>query len=117
MRLLAQFWLVMSVAGLIVEGLFAGLHLLPAHRTGEVVMTRFRWNYTSILDVIAIVVFAALYWLYRNRSRLGGGGGYAIDPVCRMQVRTADAPASVVHEGTPVYFCSDRCRERFEAGV
>src|SRR5205814_572291 len=98
LRPLAQFWLVMSVAGVIVEGVFAGLHLLPAHRTGEVVMTRFRWNYTSILDVIAIVVFAALYWLYRNRSRLGGGGGYAIDPVCRMQVRTADAPASVVHE-------------------
>jgi uncharacterized membrane protein YraQ (UPF0718 family)/YHS domain-containing protein len=116
-RLLVQFWLVMSAAGLIVEGLFAGLHLVPAHRTGEVVNTGFRWNYTSILDIVAIVVAAALYWLYRNRSRLGGGGGYATDPICKMQVRTADAPASVVHDGVRVFFCSDRCRERFEERI
>jgi uncharacterized membrane protein YraQ (UPF0718 family)/YHS domain-containing protein len=117
LRLLAQFWLVMSAAGLIIEGLFAGLHLVPPHRTGEVVATGFHWNYTSILDLVAIVVFAALYWLYRNRARFGGGAGYAVDPICRMQVRTADAPASTVRDGGRVYFCSDGCRERFEAGV
>jgi hypothetical protein len=117
LRLLVQFWLVMSAAGLIVEGLFAGLHLVPAHRTGEVVSTGLHWNYTSILDIVAIVVAAALYWLYRNRSRLGGGEGYATDPMCKMQVRTADAPASVVHDGARVFFCSDRCRERFETSA
>jgi uncharacterized membrane protein YraQ (UPF0718 family)/YHS domain-containing protein len=117
LRLLVQFWLVMSVAGLIVEGGFAVLHLVPAHRAGAIVSTGFRWNYTSILDIGAIVVFAAMYWLYRNRQRFGGGAGSAIDPVCGMQVRTADAPASVLRDGIRVCFCSDRCRERFEAGI
>jgi uncharacterized membrane protein YraQ (UPF0718 family)/YHS domain-containing protein len=117
LRLLAQFWLVMSVAGLIVEALFAGLHLVPAHRIGEIAPTHFRWNYTTILDIVAIVVFAGLYWLYRNRDRFGSGTGYAIDPMCKMQVRTADAPASVMHDGHRVYFCSDHCRERFETRV
>ena len=55
-----------------------------------------------------------LYWLYRNRERLGGGQGYAIDPVCGMQVQTANAPARATHEGRTFYFCADRCRERFE---
>jgi YHS domain-containing protein len=36
-----------------------------------------------------------------------------------MQVRTADAPATAVHEGQRQYFCSDHCRHRFlaRAGV
>ena len=74
----------------------------------------FQWNYTTFLNIAFLGVFAILYWLYRNRERLGGGKGYAIDPVCGMQVRTADAPATTVHAGQP-YFCSDHCRERFEA--
>jgi YHS domain-containing protein len=32
-----------------------------------------------------------------------------------MQVRTADAPAHSRWEGRDVWFCSDRCRERFAA--
>ena len=59
------------------------------------------------------IVLAVLYWLYRNRDRLGGGQGYAIDPVCGMQVQTADAPAHAEVDGTRYWFCSDRCRERF----
>ena len=59
-------------------------------------------------------MFAVLYWLYRNRERLGGGRGYATDPVCGMQVEKANAPAHVVHDGTDVWFCSDGCRERYE---
>jgi uncharacterized membrane protein YraQ (UPF0718 family)/YHS domain-containing protein len=115
LRLLAQFWLVMSVAGLAVEGIFAGLHLVPAHRAGEIAPAHFSWNYTTFLNIAFLVVFAVLFWLYRNRERLGGGKGYAIDPICGMQVRTADAPATVVHGGVRHYFCSDHCAERFRA--
>ena len=32
-----------------------------------------------------------------------------------MQVKTANAPASVLRAGKRFYFCSDRCRMRFEA--
>ena len=107
----------MALAGFIVEELFSAGGLIPHDRNQTIVETHFQWNYTTFLNFAFIAIAGYLYWLYRNRARFGGGTGYAIDPICRMQVRTADAPASLVHDGTPVYFCSDRCRERFEAGV
>jgi YHS domain-containing protein len=38
----------------------------------------------------------------------------AVDPVCGMTVTTGDAKTSV-HEGRIYYFCSQDCREKFEA--
>jgi len=73
------------------------------------------WNYTTVLNIIALVGFAVLYWLYRNRERFGGGAGYAKDPVCGMQVETSAAPATAVHAGQRHYFCSDHCQHRFTA--
>ncbi len=64
-----------------------------------------------------MVVFAGLYLVYRNRERLGAGAGYAKDPVCGMQVEIAYAPASTTHAGRSVYFCSDRCADRFAANA
>lgn len=115
-RLLAVFWFVMSAAGLIVDLIFSGTGLVP-HRSAiaKIVEASFAWNYTTFLDFAALAAFGVLYWLYRNRARFGGGRGYAIDPVCGMQVRMADAPASAVHNGERVYFCSDHCRERLVA--
>jgi uncharacterized membrane protein YraQ (UPF0718 family)/YHS domain-containing protein len=115
LRLVLLFWAVMAAAGLIVEGIFSAIDLVPHHRRTRIVSTAFHWNYTTFLNIAFLGIFALLYWLYRNRERLGGGAGYAFDPVCGMQVRTADAPAQRVHEGETVYFCSDRCAERFEA--
>ena len=115
LKLLATFWAVMSAAGLIVEGIFAAFGWLPAGaRPHEVVHTSFEWNYTTFLNIAFIAVFGYLYWLYRNRERLGGGQGYALDPVCGMQVRTASAPAARRHDGHTVWFCSDHCAERFD---
>src|SRR5947208_13760263 len=114
-RLLFTFWAVMSAAGLIVEGLFSGLGLIPKSRPEQIVHTGFQWNYTTVLNIVFLGVFAVLYWLYRNRDRLGGGMGYALDPVCGMQVETANAPASRSHAGHAVWFCSDRCAHRFDA--
>ncbi len=65
------------------------------------------------MNVIFLALAGYLYWLYRNRERLGGGAGYAIDPVCGMQVQTSNAPAHVTHKGHDYWFCSDRCAERF----
>jgi Cu+-exporting ATPase len=36
------------------------------------------------------------------------------DPVCGMKIEEASAHAELEHEGTPYYFCSDICREKFE---
>ena len=117
LKLLATFWAVMAVAGLIVEGLFAGFDAIPTSRPADVVHVGFEWNYTTFLNIAFLAVFAVVYWLHRNRERLGGGGGSAVDPVCGMQVRTAIAPARSTNEGVTYWFCSDRCRERFEAGA
>ncbi|MBR0693772.1 heavy metal translocating P-type ATPase [Bradyrhizobium lablabi] len=39
----------------------------------------------------------------------------AIDPVCGMKVNPATAKHRVSHKGEVYFFCSERCRERFEA--
>ncbi|HKN89912.1 MAG TPA: permease [Acidimicrobiia bacterium] len=114
-RLVLVFYAVMAVAGLITEGIFAALGAVPKSRPHEIATTHFAWNYTTVLNVVFLGVFGVLYWLYRHRDRLGGGQGYALDPVCGMQVRTADAPATARHGGRQYWFCADRCRERFEA--
>ena len=115
LRILAAFWLVMAVAGLATEYLFGGLGLVPTSRPIQVVEPAFRWNYTTYLNLVFLAVFAGLVWLSRNRQRLGGGARYAIDPVCGMQVEKALAPATLRSAGTTHYFCSDRCRDRFES--
>lgn len=38
----------------------------------------------------------------------------AIDPVCGMDIETAGARTSA-HDGKVYYFCSQNCREKFEA--
>jgi uncharacterized membrane protein YraQ (UPF0718 family)/YHS domain-containing protein len=113
LRLLLWFWAVMAVAGLAVEGLFDVTGLIPRTRPRDIVPTTFQWNYTTFLNLAFLVVAGYLYWLYRNRDRFGGGAGYAIDPVCGMQVQTANAPASTHHDGRSYWFCSDRCADQF----
>jgi uncharacterized protein len=115
LRMLAVFWAVMSAAGLLTELLLKAFGLVPATRPTQIVPEHLTWNYTTVLNIIFLVVFAALYWLYRNRHRLGGGDGYAIDPVCGMQVEQASAPATSGAAGHQSWFCCDRCRERFES--
>ena len=113
LRLLFWFWAVMSTAGLITEVLFDAAGLIPHNRAQTIVETSFKWNYTTFLNIIFLALGSYLYWLYRNRNRLGGGTGYAIDPVCGMQIQTTNAPAHLTHNGVRHWFCSDRCAARF----
>jgi YHS domain-containing protein/uncharacterized membrane protein YraQ (UPF0718 family) len=113
LRLLAVFWAVMSAAGLATEYLFSAAGLVPITRPQLVAMQGVHWNYTTILNIFALIAFAALYWLYRNRERVGGGAGYAKDPICGMQIDTTTAPATATRHGQTYYFCSDHCQHRF----
>jgi YHS domain-containing protein/uncharacterized membrane protein YraQ (UPF0718 family) len=115
MKLLAVFWTVMSAAGLAVQYLFSGAGIVPKTRPLVVAPTAFHWNYTTYLNIVFLLVLAGLWWLARNQQRLGGGAGYAIDPVCGMQVEMVNAAARSEHGGQTFWFCSDHCRERFEA--
>jgi hypothetical protein len=115
LRMLALLWTAMAAAGLATEGLFTLAGLVPSTRPGSIAPDHFQWNATTYLNLVSLAVFGLLYRLYRNR---GGGtdiDGFAIDPVCGMQVETANAPATAQHEGVTLSFCSDRCGQRFTA--
>jgi len=114
-RLFFSFWAVMSAAGLAVDLLFRAVGISVPIRPVEIVPTRFEWNYTTFLNIVFLVVFAAVFWLYRDADRFGGGQGYAKDVVCGMQVEIEHAPAKADHHQTRYYFCSDRCQTRFLA--
>jgi len=119
-KLLAVFWATMSLAGLATEYLFRATGIAPSPDTaehGHVGRDVWAWNYTTVLDLVALVAFLGLYWLYRNRARYGGGAAYAKDPICGMQVDKAHPGATTSHQGETVYFCSDHCREKFEASA
>jgi uncharacterized protein len=116
LKLLAVFWATMSTAGLITEYLFTWAGIAPAGARHAVTGAGvWGWNYTAFLNIAALAAFAGLYWLHRNRERLGGGTGYATDPVCGMQVQVTHAPATDRHHGTTYHFCSDHCQHRFTA--
>ncbi len=111
-RILAVFWATMSIAGLSVEYLFRAIHIADPGRPGLVAPTGFHRNYTTSLNVIALIGFAGLYWVYRHRET-PGAQRYAKDPVCGMQVEKLHAPATATVDGVQYWFCCDHCRHRF----
>jgi YHS domain-containing protein/uncharacterized membrane protein YraQ (UPF0718 family) len=111
-RLFFTFWFVMSAAGLLVDALFRVVGIDFPHRRAEIAATQFHWNYTAFLNIAFAVVAAVVFWLYRTREQ-GEDGAYAKDVVCGMQVEKANAPATAKHMGLTLYFCSDRCRDKF----
>jgi uncharacterized membrane protein YraQ (UPF0718 family) len=60
LRITGIFYLAMVVAGYVVEGLFALLHLVPTTRRATVVEAGFSWNYTTWLDLLFLCLSAAL---------------------------------------------------------
>ena len=115
LRLVGLFYLLMVVAGLVAEGVFGLFGAIPTSHRVLVTSAHFEWNYTTYLNFVFLAAAVGVWWLARNRSRFGGGQGYAIDPVCGMQIRTDDSPAQASFAGRHYHFCSDGCRQRFEA--
>ena len=112
LRMSFLFWGIMSLSGLITQGIFSLLNLVPSDSHRDMGMSRIGWNYTTILDIFFLLVFALVFWLYKSRDA-SDDGEFAQDPVCGMQVRKDDAPASVEYEGRMYYFCMDGCKESF----
>src|SRR4051794_14374052 len=83
--ILVTFWATMSAAGLAVEYVFRALTISDPERPAMVVHTGFEWNYTTVLNILALLGFAVLYQLYRQRDT-GDSQRHAKDPVCGMQV-------------------------------
>lgn len=113
LRLSLIFWLVMSLSGLITEGIFSLVSQIPNHKMGTMTASHIGWNSTTILNVLAIIVLGTVYWLYKTKGSPKMEQEFAQDPVCKMQVRIADAPAKTEYAGKMYYFCMPGCKESF----
>ena len=60
LALLGIFYATMVAGGYIIEFAFVGLGLVPADRAAKVTGTGITWNYTTILNIIFLLVAAAL---------------------------------------------------------
>jgi uncharacterized membrane protein YraQ (UPF0718 family) len=63
-----SFYLTMALAGYVVEFLFSGLGLVPTERHAKVNEMAVHWNYTSILNLVALTVAG---WLCYRFVRTG----------------------------------------------
>ncbi len=60
LTLLGIFYLTMVMSGYIVEFLFGGLGLIPAERAAKVTEKGITWSYTTVLNIIFLLLAAAL---------------------------------------------------------
>ncbi len=67
--LFISFYAAMAAAGYVVEALFALLHLTPHFRNAKVLDAAVTWNYTTTLNIIFLLLAAALVWRF---LRTGG---------------------------------------------
>jgi uncharacterized membrane protein YraQ (UPF0718 family) len=55
-----SFYVAMVLAGYAIEGLFTVLHLIPTVRNAKVLEAAISWNYTTILNIIFLIIAAIL---------------------------------------------------------
>ncbi len=85
--LLASFYATMVAAGLVVEFLFQGLGIERHARNAKVVTASVSWNYSTFLNIVFLLLAAALVWRYFRR-----GGGWAM-------LRMMNEPMGEGHHG------------------
>jgi hypothetical protein len=73
------FYATMVLASYVVEFVFSGLGLVPSSRTAKVGETGVTWNYTTYLNIVFIIVAAALVVRFFRSGgmpmlRMMGGG-------------------------------------------
>jgi uncharacterized membrane protein YraQ (UPF0718 family) len=88
--LFATFYVAMAAAGLIVDLIFAALGLVPIHRNARVVEASIQLNYTTVLNVLFLILAAVLVWRF---MKAGG------PEMLKMMGESADHSDHVGHEG------------------
>jgi uncharacterized membrane protein YraQ (UPF0718 family) len=58
--LFAAFYAAMTLSSLAVEALFGALHLIPHDRSAHIMQESIRWNYTSVLNILFLLISAIL---------------------------------------------------------
>src|SRR5260370_30073218 len=92
LTILGIFYATMVTAGYIVQFLFGGLGLIPASRTAKVAEAGIQWNYTTILNIVFLLLAAALL------APFFLSGGY---PLLKMMGRAPGDPAHRSHPAGP----------------
>lgn len=115
-KLVAVFWFTMSISGFITEKLFIFFNALPTHHALVPHASHIGNNFTSWMNLIALIIGAAISYLYKTRDK-GATSAYAKDVICGMQVEKATAAATFSHEGEMYYFCAPGCMESFKKSV
>ncbi len=110
LRIAGLMFTTMVIAALIVDAIFSVLGLFPtgSRPTRADIFSAIRVDYKLALNLLAVVIFAALIWLTARRG--------VTDPVCGMKVDRAKAVAKLVGDETH-YFCSSHCLHAFEADL
>jgi uncharacterized protein len=106
-RIVALMFVTMVLAALIVDGVFAGLGLIPTgpRPSRSDIFGTISLDYKLFLNVLGLAVFTAMFWLTQRRG--------ATDPSCGMKVDRESALRSELG-GQTFYFCSERCQREFE---
>jgi len=110
LRITALMFVTMVIAGLVVDGVFSLLGLLPSgprpSRTD--IFGSLQIDYKLFLNLLGLAIFAALFWLTVRRG--------ATDPICGMKVDRSKAITKQLGS-EKFYFCSEHCLHAFEAGA
>jgi uncharacterized protein len=61
LRITGIFYLVMVLAGYAVELIFTPLGLVPTERNARVIEASISWNYTTFLNILFLILAAALF--------------------------------------------------------
>ncbi len=101
LTLLGIFYATMVAAGYIVEFTFGALGLIPAERTAKVAGTGIQWNYTTVLNIIFLLLAAALlvrFFRSGGRPMLKMMGG---SPDSQGHQHAPTGPAGHEHDPRP----------------
>jgi uncharacterized membrane protein YraQ (UPF0718 family)/YHS domain-containing protein len=107
LRITALMFVVIVLSALVVDGLFSLFGLIPDTRpTRDDIFGSIELDYKLVLNILGLLIFAALFYLTARRG--------ATDPVCGMKVDRSKA-LTAEHAGRTYYFCSEHCRSQFQA--
>jgi uncharacterized protein len=107
LRITALMFVTIVIAALVVDGLFSAIGLIPSTRpTNDDIFSSIQVDYKLALNVVALAVFLAFFYLTARRG--------VTDPVCGMKVDRAKA-LRLSHDGRAYSFCSEHCRGEFES--
>jgi uncharacterized protein len=88
--ILATFYATMAATGYLIELIFGGLGLVPAGRHARVVQASVQWDYTTVLNIVFLILAAAFCYQF---VRTGG------IPMLKMMGGAPDTESSPVSTG------------------